>query len=144
MDAAYAALLKWKIGKYINFMNDPNLATELSQRIGTNISLWIAVIGLIGVLLGSVITVIGNLLLHWLRFRPQRKLDTRRKNILNQMLRDIQFESRWRKLSTMSRIIGADKETTKRLLIEIQARGSEKEDGLWGLIEYHPLEKIEQ
>lgn len=53
----------------------------------------------------------------------------------------------WRKLSTLSRVIGADADTTKRLLIELGARGSEKprEDGeeVWGLISKHPLEQIE-
>jgi hypothetical protein len=124
-------------------MIDPNFAIELSNRIANNMSLWIAFIGLIGVIVGSVITVLGNLILHWLKYHPQRNLDKQRKTILNQMLQDERFENKWRKLSTLSRVIGADEETTKRLLIEIQARASEKEDGLWGLIEYHPFSKIE-
>jgi len=41
----------------------------------------------------------------------------------------------------------ADADTTRRLLIELGARGSEKprEDGeeVWGLISKHPLETIE-
>jgi len=125
-------------------MNDPNLALELSHRITSDISLWIAIIGLIGVLVGAMITVFGNILLHWLKYRPQRNLDKLRKDILKQMLKDERFENKWRKLSTLSRVVGADEETTKRLLIEIQSRASEKEDGLWGLIEYHPFNKIEQ
>ena len=125
-------------------MNDPNLALELSHRITSDISLWIAVIGLIGVLVGAMITVFGNILLHCLKYRPQRNLDKLRKDILKQMLKDERFENKWRKLSTLSRVVGADEETTKRLLIEIQSRASEKEDGLWGLIEYHPFNKIEQ
>ncbi len=125
-------------------MNEPNLALELSHRITSDISLWIAIIGLIGVLVGAMITVFGNILLHWLKYRPQRNLDKLRKDILKQMLKDERFENKWRKLSTLSRVVGADEETTKRLLIEIQSRASEKEDGLWGLIEYHPFNKIEQ
>jgi hypothetical protein len=38
-------------------------------------------------------------------------------------------------------MIGADKETTKRLLLEIGARGTEDQQELWCLIEYHPSEK---
>jgi len=34
--------------------------------------------------------------------------------------------SDWRKLSTLFRVIGADRDTTTRLLIELGARGSEK------------------
>jgi hypothetical protein len=53
----------------------------------------------------------------------------------------------WRKLSTLSRVIGADADTTKRLLIELGARGSEKprEDNeeVWGLISKHSLEQID-
>ena len=53
----------------------------------------------------------------------------------------------WRKLSTLSRVIGADADTTRRLLIQLLARGSEKPRGdgeeVWGLISKHPLEKIE-
>lgn len=125
-------------------MNDPNLETELWHRIALNMSFWIAFIGLIGVVVGSVITVLGNLLLHWLKYRPQQNLDIRRRTILKQMLQDERFDDRWRKLSTLSGVIGADEETTKRLLIEVEARASEKEDGLWGLIEYHPFNKIER
>jgi hypothetical protein len=44
-------------------------------------------------------------------------------------------------------VIGADADTTKRLLIEIEARGSEipRDDGeeVWGLVSKHPLENIE-
>lgn len=37
-------------------------------------------------------------------------------------------------------VIGANEETTKRLLIELGARGSEDGNELWGLIKYHPFE----
>lgn len=47
-------------------------------------------------------------------------------------------------MATLSRVIGADEETTKRLLIELGARGSEKDDGLWGLIENHPFGQMDQ
>ena len=53
----------------------------------------------------------------------------------------------WRKLSTLARVIGADTYTTRRLLIELGARGSEKPredlEEVWGLISKHPLENIE-
>jgi hypothetical protein len=54
----------------------------------------------------------------------------------------LRFTNNWRNISTLSRVVGADEETTKKLLIEIGARGSELDDKLWGLIKYHPLDKI--
>jgi len=36
-------------------------------------------------------------------------------------------------------VIGADEATTKRLLLEIGARGSEDGQDLWGLLERNPF-----
>lgn len=75
--------------------------------------------------------------------RKQKALDNAREKLLKEMLK----ASDWRKLSTLSRVIGADRDTTTRLLIEIGARGSEKlrddEEEVWGLILKHPLDTIE-
>jgi hypothetical protein len=53
----------------------------------------------------------------------------------------------WRKLLTLSSVVGADADTTRRLLIELGARGSEKigvgGDEVWGLLSKHPLDKID-
>lgn len=103
----------------------------------------VAIAGLIGVIVGSLIPVLGNLLIHYLQNRPKNELDKLRKELLVKMLDNDRFPSKWRKLETLSRVIGADDETTKRLLIEIGARGSESESNSWGLIKHHPLDKIE-
>jgi hypothetical protein len=98
--------------------------------------------GLIGGVVGSLLTMFGNFVLHWLQTRNATKLDEVRKKLLHRMLgtRD------WRKLSTLSRVIGADANTTKRLLIEAGARGSEQPradtEEVWGLISKHPLDQI--
>lgn len=100
-------------------------------------------VGLIGVVVGGALTTLKDFLTTWYAGRKQRVLDQAQTKLLQQMLdaRD------WRKLSTLARIIGADAGTTRRLLIELGARGSEKlrEDNeeVWGLISKHPLEKIE-
>jgi len=107
-------------------------------------SFWIAVIALVGVVVGALITVGGNVLLHWLQDRQRRELDAARKKILTKMLNDPRFPERWRKITTLTRVIGTDAEIAKRLLIELGARGSERDDGLWGLIEHHPLNKADQ
>jgi len=124
-------------------MDTSALAAQIAQKVVNETSFWIATVGLIGVLLGSAITVGGNILLHWLKERQNKRLEQSRKKLLLEMLRDSRFPRHWRQLSTLSRVIGADEETTKRLLIDVGARGSEKDDGLWGLIEYHSLQAIE-
>jgi hypothetical protein len=100
-------------------------------------------IGLIGAFVGGFLTIVGQLIVHWFQTRKARALDDARTKLLRQML-DVKD---WRKLSTLSRVIGADADTKRRLLIEPGARGSEKprQDGeeVWGLISKHPLERIE-
>jgi len=125
-------------------MDTTTLATEIAGKVIADTSFWVAFVGFAGVIVGAIISVSGNFLLHWHQDRPRRKLDEGRKKLLEQMLRDTRFKERWRKITTLSRVVGADEETTKRLLIELGARGSEKDDGLWGLLEYHPLDKLDQ
>lgn len=125
-------------------MDTSTLANEIAAKVIADTSLWGSVVGLAGVIVGVAMTVAGNFLLHWFQDRPRRKLDEGRKKLLKQMLQDSRFKEHWRKITTLSRVVGADEETTKRLLIELKARGSEKDDGLWGLLEYHPLDKLDQ
>ena len=125
-------------------MDTSTLASEIAAKVVADTSFWIAVVALAGVVIGALITVGGNVLLHWMQDRPRRELDAARKKILTKMLSDPRFPERWRKITTLSRVIGADAETAKRLLIDVGARGSERDDGLWGLIEHHPLNKADQ
>lgn len=115
------------------------LAAEIAKKVVADTSFWIAVVGLAGVVIGSVITVLGNIVLHKIQDGPRQKLDNSRKELLIRMLSDSRFPRGWRELSILSRVIGADDETTKRLLFEVGARGSEKDDDMWGLIERHPF-----
>ena len=120
---------------------DPSaLASDIAARVAAATSLRVAVFGLLGVVIG----VLGTFLRDYLQDRHRRKLDKGRKEMLLEMLRDNRFPKKWRAIATMSRVVGADEEVTKRLLIEVGARGSEKDDGLWGLIEYHPFDKVDQ
>jgi hypothetical protein len=86
----------------------------------------------------------GQHRVHWFQDGPRRRLEDGRTKLLLQMLRDGRFQDRWRKLSTLSRVVGADEDSTKRLLIDVGARGSEKDDGLWGLIESHPFDQVDR
>lgn len=125
-------------------MDTTTLANQIAQKIVADTALWVAVIGLIGVIIGAALTIAGNLLLHWFQNRARERLDNARKKLLEKMLDDNRFPDRWRKLSTLSRVVGANEETTMRLLIDVDARGSEKDDGLWGLIKHHPFSETQQ
>lgn len=98
-----------------------------------------AIFGLIGVVIGALLTILGNIVLHVLKQRAEAKRDKPGKDLLREMLEDGRFPERWRKLETLSHVVGADKDTTKRLLLEIGARGSEDGQELWGLQKYHPF-----
>jgi enoyl-[acyl-carrier-protein] reductase (NADH) len=97
----------------------------------------IATIGIAGAVIGSVAT----LSVEWLRASLSEKAIAKRhepqKKILKTMLESSKHE--WRKLDTLMHVIGADEETTKRLLLEIGARASENGTAVWGLVEHHPL-----
>lgn len=120
------------------------LAAEIAQKVVADTSFWVAMVGLAGVVIGAVVTVVGNIALHKIQDRPRQKLDDSRKKLLVTMLNDSRFPKGWRELSTLGRVIGADDETTKRLLFKVGARGSEKNDDMWGLLERHPFNSSDE
>ncbi len=124
-------------------MSDQEQAHEIANAVIRDTQFWIAIVGLLGVVVGAFATSGASLLVNWLQSRRQKSLDADRKELLRELLRTRD----WRKLSTFSRVIGADPEETRRLLIAIGARGSEvpQDDGaeVWGLISKHPLDAIE-
>ena len=95
----------------------------------------VAFIGLSGVLLGIVLQG----LIEFLRGLPKRKLDRQRKRLLKHMLSDKNYP--WISVERLSAVIGADEEETKRLLIDIGARGSLTQSGDWALLSRKPLPK---
>ena len=120
-------------------MSEIDLLAALADRVIVETRFWTAWVGVVGGIVGGVLTISGNLLLLWLRERPIRHLDSKRTKMLVQMLNDKRFPKQWRDLATLSAVIGADERNTKRLLIEAGARGSEVGDGKWGLIKNHPF-----
>ncbi|WP_445357631.1 hypothetical protein ACJJIC_18775 [Microbulbifer sp. ANSA002] len=120
-------------------MNESQLASEIANKIISDSKFWIALIGLCGAIVGSLLTFLGNFILHQLKEGPQKKLENQRIDLLKKMLDDDRFEQKWRSLSVLSAVIGASEEETKRLLFISGARGSEETDGKWGLIKNHPL-----
>lgn len=113
---------------------------EIIEKILFDAKIWVAIFGFLGVIAGSTI----NFFIEWWKRRPKQKLDKKRQEMLKTMLKDEKFNDKWRNLSTLSAVIGASENEAKRLLIKINARGSEKQDELWGLMEFHPLDKTER
>lgn len=87
--------------------------------------------------MGSLTTLCGQLLTHYLTERVARKKDEPRRRLLKAMLEDQRFE--WRNLDTLAHVIGADLELTKRLLLDVGARASENGTDVWALISKKPL-----
>lgn len=88
----------------------------------------------LGALLG------GGLVSFYTVFK-KHQIEKNRKNILLVLLKDKKHVNGWRKLETLSKVIGLDDEGTKNLLVEIGARGSLQEKEVWGLISKHPLDE---
>ncbi|MCR6651399.1 MAG: hypothetical protein NVV73_07855 [Cellvibrionaceae bacterium] len=97
----------------------------------------IALIGVSGAIIGTVATLAGNWLKHWLEQRAISMKEEPARKILKEMLNHKEYT--WRKLSTLSHVIGSDEETTKRLLLEVGARASEDGQPLWALKSREPL-----
>lgn len=102
-------------------------------------SIVIALIGVTGAVIGSIATVAVQWLSHHLHEKAAAKRDKPRKDLLLEMLQSPKYQ--WRRLETLTHVIGSDEETTKRLLLEVGARASEDGQPLWGLIERNPLPK---
>lgn len=123
-------------------MNEQLLAKEIATQVLKDVNFWVAIVGLIGVIVGAVITVIGNLLLHWIQQKGKNKIDESRKSLLRQMLDNPEFEE-GRSFETLSKVTGAAPEDCRRLLIEIGARGFTLKDDRegWTYIKNRPLNK---
>lgn len=123
-------------------MNEHALAQQIAAQVLKDTQFWIAAVGMVGGIVGGLLTLAGNLLLHFLQDHKQNKLDLQRVRLLKQML----DREDWRRLSTMSRVIGASQDETRRLLIQLGARASESErpDGeeAWALLSKKPLSQI--
>jgi hypothetical protein len=92
-------------------------------------------------LIGAALGVLGSLGTTYLNaLLSKGKPDpvaAARKRLLLAMLADERFT--WRKFQVLCHVIGADEATTKGLLLEIGARGSEDAQELWCLVTRHPL-----
>lgn len=99
-----------------------------------------ALVGIGGVIVGSILQVAGQICIKAYDQRKSNIHEEKQKEMLIEMLSDKKFE--WRNFETLSRVIGADDETTRRLLIEAGARGDQRPTGKWALIEDQPLKNM--
>lgn len=107
-----------------------------------NESIVIALIGVTGAVIGSVATIAAQWLSYHLQQCAMKQRDKPRKDLLLKMLQAPKCQ--WRKFETLMHVIGADEETTKRLLLEVGARASEDGQPLWGLVKRNPLPKDDE
>ena len=99
----------------------------------------IAIIGAGGVIVGTLLSIVGQIAQEWFKEGRNRAADNERMKLLKEMLEDQTWT--WRTLSVLKHVIGADDETTKRLLLEIGARGSEDGEDQWGLRSRNPFKQ---
>jgi hypothetical protein len=95
--------------------------------------------GVIGVAIGAILQCFLDIFKDYVKGLRQKKIDENRKKLLQEALLNPPVGKEWRCIYTLMRIIGADRETTTALLIELGARGSESENDVWALIKNKPL-----
>lgn len=110
---------------------------SVAEPVWASEAFMVAVVGFLGVLVGSFASIASNIASEWYRRRAEERREQPMKRLLLQMLSSEKFS--WRELDTLMHVIGADEATTKRLLLELNARGSEDGERVWGLISRNPL-----
>jgi len=93
------------------------------------------------VVLGAAIGVVGSLLTTLLNawLNPKHELDQYDKAAMSLLKSMLEKGQKWRTLTTLSNVIGANEKDTKELLLMLGARASESRADLWGLISRNPL-----
>ena len=97
----------------------------------------VALIGIGGVVVGSVFATAGQFAFHWFQRSPSRKVDKKRKALLKEMLEHPSYT--WRSFDRLMHVIGSGEEETKRLLLDVDARASEDGSNQWGLLSRNPF-----
>ncbi len=121
-------------------MTEEQFVQEIAAKVIKDVQFWSALIGMVGVFIGAVVTIAGNFFLHLYQQKNQNKLDEARKKLLREMLYNQGFKE-GRSFETLSKVTGAEPEECRRLLIEIDARGFTLSDGRegWTYIKNRPL-----
>jgi hypothetical protein len=88
-------------------------------------------IGVVGTVVGSIITLVGNWLNHNLQNKRSNSIAEKRRARLKRELEGQQYI--WRSIERLAASIGTDETTTTELLIEIGARASLTNAKVWAL-----------
>lgn len=103
-------------------------------------------VGVVGVLLGAAIGSATTVVTAWLTWRWQNRrsadLAEKRRRVLARMLSSDRYT--WRSIDTLAAAIGADRQTTLDLLLEIDARKSFTNDTSWALVSRAPWPQDQQ
>ena len=94
--------------------------------------------GALSSVIGGLLVLAGTFFTHILQNKKQSKLDKARRKLLKKTLSGAKKDG-WMSIETLSRVIGADLDSTRALLIQIDARGSMKANEVWSLISRNPL-----
>ena len=94
---------------------------------------WAAILG---ALVGAFASLAGIPLAHWVQQRRASSLAEKRRARLRGMLSGRNYT--WRNIDALAASIGADRDTTTELLIEIDARASFSNPGSWALVSRAP------
>lgn len=123
-------------------MNEHDLVKEIAEAVVKDAQFWAAVVAFVGVIVGALVSIGGNLLLYWYQNRRGSAIDNVRKKLLRKMLDNAGFKE-GRSLETLSKVTGATHEECRRLLIELEARGFTLADGRegWTYIKNRPLKE---
>ncbi len=97
-----------------------------------------------GIVLGAAIGLAGGALgsaaQHVLARRQQDREEAPARALLIKLLSHPVYD--WRSIETLSNVVGLDVAATRRLLLQLGARGSERDGDLWGLVSKHPLAEV--
>jgi len=95
--------------------------------------------GLWGVLIGAAVTIAATFIQHWLAEGRAEKVAKKRRALLKKMLENPPPGIEWRTIEKLSQVVGASRDETTSLLIEVGARGSEGDKDVWALEKKQPL-----
>lgn len=93
---------------------------------------------LVGVIVGGAIGVLGPIAKSFADDYIAKRRVEARKGLLR---RTLEGDFTWRNLDTLQHVIGADADSTRRLLLEIGAGATEDGQDKWGLISRNPFAK---
>ena len=102
-----------------------------------------AIFGFLGTIVGAITAIAAIFVKDWLDRKRKEAEDAPRKALLRSMLLNKPAGTEWRRMETLSRVIGAGRDETARLLISIGARGSETGDDIWALLSEKPLPRAQ-